>query len=425
MLPSKCGLAGDVVAICLRHGDADPRALVAVGPSPDGLAAAARDGQLTATGPLSVGVPGAPAGYAALSELANLPLEHLVRPAIEIAGDGFIWAGINHLLSVESKDLVEFNNSAPNSFFPEGRPIAQHSVVRLPGLAKLLSEFATRGGAVFTSAIGEEVAAYVASLGGVLHPEDFAAARAEWSDCPRIENEGRTVWATPAPTQGAPLLEALSGRLAGATGGVIWDRVQDGLAARARLHDGSGTSIVSAADSDGNVAVVIHSNSFPRFGSGLVVSEYDLILSNRAGRGFSNEPGHPNFPAPGKRPATTLHAWGVDDGAGRPALLGGTPGGENQLIWNTQLLAQLLGGESDPGMLVVAPRWEIGPSGGVTVEEGLDQVSLAELEERAGPLDRIPRWGLHSAFQVISVPRAGEAIAGAVDPRTGGAAVPV
>src|SRR5690606_40886656 len=98
--------------------------------------------------------------------------------------------------------------------------------------------------------------------------------------------------------------------------------------------------------------VVIHSNSFPRFGSGLVVPEHDLILNNRPGRGFSPDPDHPNFPAPGRRPATTLHAWALSDSEGRPELLGGTPGGENQMPWNTQLLCQALTGESSPGLLV-------------------------------------------------------------------------
>src|SRR5690606_39657242 len=67
-------------------------------------------------------------------------------------------------------------------------------------------------------------------------------------------------------------------------------------------------------------------------GSGLVVPEYDLILANRAGRGFTAEPGHPNFPEPGRRPATTLHLWAAGPGGGRPRVVGGTPGGANQQI---------------------------------------------------------------------------------------------
>ena len=420
MLPSKCGLAGDLVAITLPAGAKAPTALLAIGEAAAGLAAAARRQGLQATGPLSVGVPGAPAGYAALAACGRLPLDRLVSPAIGVANDGFVWPGINHSLSVESRQLVLANNRDANRYFPAGEPLLPHSVVRLPGLAEVLEEFATRGAGLFTSPLGEAMARYVTARGGVLTVDDFERARAEWVAPDSAEVGGRVLWATPAPTHGPSLLRALE-----FSAGTVWDRIQSGAAMRSELHDPSGTSIVSAADSEGNVAVVIHSNSFPRFGSGLVVPEYDLILSNRPGRGFSPDPDHPNFPAPGRRPATTLHAWGLSDDAGRPEMLGGTPGGENQMPWNTQLLCDCLGGEMDPGRLVVGPRWELAPDGGVVIEEGLDPAVVNELSERAARLEQVPRWGLRSAYQLVRVPRTGEAVVGAVDPRTGGAGVPI
>lgn len=424
MLPSKCGLAGDVVAIALQPGDAEPSALLAIGEAAAGLAAAARARGLQITGPLSVGVPGAPAGYTALAERGRLPLDRLVAPAIGVARDGFVWPRINHSLAVESRDRVLANNPEPNRFFPGGEAIHPHSVVRLPGLARVLEQFATLGAALFTSALGEEVAKYVAARGGILTVEDFERVKPEWVAPVSIRVGDRLIWATPAPTHGPALLEALSGQITGSAGSV-WDRVQGAQGGRAGLHDPSGTSIVSAADAEGNVAVVIHSNSFPQYGSGLVVPEYDLILSNRPGRGFSSDPDHPNFPAPGRRPATTLHAWGVSDATDRPEILGGTPGGENQMPWNSQLLAQMLDGETELGRLVVTPRWELASDGGVVIEDGLDPDAVRELAERATRVDEVPRWGLRSAYQVIGVPRAGGPIVGAVDPRTGGAGVPV
>ena len=62
--------------------------------------------------------------------------------------------------------------------------------------------------------------------------------------------------------------------------------------------------MVSAADRDGTVVTVVHSNSFPRFGSGIVVPGYDLVLANRAGRGFDPHTGAPELP--GTR-ATACH----------------------------------------------------------------------------------------------------------------------
>lgn len=424
MLPSKCGLAGDLIAIAVRAGATEPTALLGIGEAPEGLAAAARSRGLQTTGPLSVGVPGAPAGYAALAAEGRLPLARLAAPAITVARDGFVWPEINYALSLESRVLVLARNFSPNRYFPDGEPLAPHAIVRLPGLAGVLEEFVARGAALFSSPLGEDVAKYVANHGGVLTLDDFERARAEWVAPEQADLGDRSMWATPAPTHGSSLLAAVTA--AGeASGGGVWDRIRAAAGAHSRLHDPSGTSIVSAADAEGNVVVVIHSNSFPRFGSGLVVPEHDLILNNRPGRGFSPDPDHPNFPAPGRRPATTLHAWALSDSEGRPELLGGTPGGENQMPWNTQLLCQALAGETDPGMLVVSPRWELGTNGGVVVEDGVDDETVRELSARAGPIERVPRWGLRSAYQVIHVPRPGVAIAGAVDPRTGGAAVPV
>src|ERR1700719_2177166 len=61
-LPMKCGLGGDVVAL-VHLTDGRMRALISVGPG----GARFGPGQLTLTGPRSVGVPGAPDGYAALA----------------------------------------------------------------------------------------------------------------------------------------------------------------------------------------------------------------------------------------------------------------------------------------------------------------------------------------------------------------------
>ena len=203
-------------------------------------------------------------------------------------------------------------------------------------------------------------------------------------------------------------------------------RVLDAISVgRDTLADPSGTSIVSAADRDGNCVVVIHSNSYPRYGSGLVAGEFDLVLANRAGRGFHPDPGHPNFPVAGRRPATTLHAWmtATDDGR---ALLGGTPGGDNQVPWNAQLLQAIIDGESEPGVLVTAPRWEWLPSDdGVRVEDGFDADRVDQLADAAGRVERVGRWALPCAQQVIGRERSGQAIVGAADPRTVGLALGV
>ena len=134
--------------------------------------------------------------------------------------------------------------------------------------------------------------------------------------------------------------------------------------------------MVSAVDSAGTMVTIVHSNSFPRFGSGLVEPRYDMILANRAGRGFDVRPGHPNFPEPGRRPATTLHAWAVAASGGR-RLQGATPGGVNQLPWNVQTLARLATHPDELAEAVIDARWAWLPDDDAdSVEDGYSETGL-------------------------------------------------
>lgn len=429
LLPPKCGLAGDLVALCLTPDRDEPEALVSIGGAPQGLQAAIASHGLTPTGPVSVGVPAAPAGYAALIDRGRRGRAAAAAPAISIAQDGFVWAPICRTLAEESHDLVLRWHPEGTAYFPHRQPLPAGSVVRLPGLAETLSEWVDRGSELFGGPVGEATVATVAERGGILTMEDLERfGRARWEEPARGRVTGHHIWATPAPTHGPSLIDAVHAAVAGDDAGRVWGRVQQAIAVRrGALGDpNAGTSMVTAADAEGNAVAIIHSNSYPRFGSGLVVERYDLILANRAGRGFTPNPGHPNHPAAGRRPATTLHVWGWGDTDGRATMLGATPGGANQMPWNAQLLQQLVDGEPVLGMLVAAPRWEWLPdSNGVRIERGMSERDTAALQSIGAPVESVDRWGLRSAQQVVARPIPGQPIVAAVDPRTGGAAVPV
>jgi gamma-glutamyltranspeptidase/glutathione hydrolase len=434
LLPPKCGLGGDLVALRLRAGADSPDALLAIGTAPAALGeAVARLGHLPTTGPLSVGPPGSPAGYAALAAEATRPLSELAAPAIALARDGFAWASICTVLTEESRDLLGEHQPTGTAYLPGGRPPAAGSVVRLPGLARALEAVAADGAAALEGPLGHAIVSRVRAAGGVLAPDDLASVRAEWERTDRADCAGWKIWATPAPTHGPTLLDTLVTLFATAGGRpadpvLLWQAFAGATdRRRATLGDpaSSGTSMVSAAEAGGDAVVVVHSNSFPTYGSGLVVDPYDLILNNRAGRGFVAEPGHPNFPLPGRRPATTLHAWAAGAGP-RPSVLGGTPGGANQVSWNAQLLAALLAGEEDLGRLVAAPRWEWLPGPDrLLVEDGFPPGTLDALAAAApGGAEAVERWALRCAQQVLRM-EVGQALVAAADPRTVGAVVAV
>lgn len=427
LLPPKCGLGGDLVAIVVPGPGAEPEAVIAVGGAAAGHASVARAGTWRDVGPDSVGPPAAAAGYAALADRGVLGRDAVARAAIGLAVDGFPWAAVCTNLSRQAAALVAEMHPGGCAYYPDGEPFAAGAVVRLPGLAEVLREWVQRGADLLAGPVGAAIERAVAQRGGALRASDFAYATAEWRECASVDTGDRRLWATPAPTHGPGLLAAVAdAAAAGALDPVGMHRaVMRAIEQQRReLGDPGGTSMVSAGDASGTVVTIVHSNSYPRFGSGIVVPEYTLPLANRAGRGFTPEAGHPNFPEAGRRPATTLHAWAASDAAGAARWVGGTPGGANQLPWNAQALSRLLAGEERPGMLVTAPLWEwIPDDDGLRVEAGFPGDVAVALGAATPRVVSAPRWGCKSAQQVVRVPSPGEAWEAAADPRTVGLAL--
>lgn len=427
LLPPKCGLSGDLIALAWNRNDEAPEALLAIGGAPAGLAALANRGEMHATGPSSVGVPGAPAGYLALAQRGRLQLERIAAPAIELARNGFCWSRICSSLSEESAELVSRYNAPGTRYYPDGNVIAPGTVTRLPGLAAALEALLADREEFLLGDVGKAMLACVRSHGGVLTMADFEAfANAGWTQTARGSLGDLPLFVTPAPTHGPALTHAVK-RLSKATSmpaAAVHSGVMKAIEwQRRELADPSGTSMVSAADEDGTLVTIVHSNSYPRFGSGLIVDAYDLILANRAGRGFSSQPDHPNFPVAGRRPATTLHAWAVR-GPGNLRFQGATPGGANQMPWNAQTLARLGGGELDIGRLIAAPRWEWHPADdSISIEAGFDEAELELLRSSAPQARQVGRWAMHSAMQIVAIDADRQIISAAADPRTVGAAL--
>lgn len=424
LLPPKCGLAGDLVGLAWGRYEPAPIALLAIGGAPAGLAEVARRGALAPTGPSSVGVPGSPAGYAALAERCSFPLERLAEPAIRLARDGFAWSRICSQLAVESAELVATHNHGGTVYYPDGAPHRPGAIVTLPGLADAIELLATDPASFLAGPVGAAIIARVEQAGGVLSAADMDYSSAEWVATNSLDRPLGTYHATPAPTHGPSLLSALGRLESDADHGAIYRAVIDAIVeGRETLSDPSGTSMVSAVDAAGTMVTLVHSNSFPRFGSGLIEPRYDMILANRAGRGFDARPGHPNFPEPGRRPATTLHAWAVAVSGGR-RIQGATPGGVNQLPWNVQTLARLATHPDEVAEAVVDARWAWLPEDdGVQVEEGFGEPDLSSLRDAAPRVEQIARWGLRSAMQIVTDDGAPAGLHAVVDPRTGGAVI--
>lgn len=419
-LPMKCGLAGDVIAL-YRQAGGPVQAMVSVGGAPTALA---HGRTLEPLGPASVGVPGAPAGYAALLDMASLGVDTLIQPALNAATFGVPWTrtGLSYL--AESRELLQ--RWSPDCPYLQGDPRAGDTF-RLPGLGEWLRAFAREGAALFHGDLGRRVVDEVQRRGGFLTLADLRTHPARRCEPVTATLGESTLYATPGPTQGPQLLDvmrrlAAQGAREPAAHGTerpsaLVDIVRDVRAQARRQSRGAnddGTSVVTAADDAGNVVVIVHSNSFPRFGSGVVLPD-GLVLNNRPGRGFDPqaEPGSPGHARSGAVPPTTLHAWALCQ-AGN-AFWGATPGGINQLVWNSQALAGLLRGAA-PGEVLLQPRWSLTPSGGLLAEAGL---------ARDGALsgaDGQPAFGARSVQQIVCIAD-GMPTRAFADPRAGGIAL--
>jgi gamma-glutamyltranspeptidase/glutathione hydrolase len=405
-LPMKAGLFGDLVAL-FRVAGGDFTSVVSVGAGPSALAKGAT---LERVGPRSVGVPGAPHGYAKLHSLARLGLERLIAPAVADSKQGLAWTRVARSYVVEAAaTLVKL--SPGNPYAPNGRIPDVGEIRRLPGLGRLLEAFARDREHVFGGSLGLDIVAELTRRGGILVTDDFKGRPArQLAPVYGGVTPGANLIVTPQPTYGYRLInlarEALE-RSEPLPQLVREDRKR--AHEQGRLATDDGTSVVAAADDEGNAIVILHSNSFPQFASGIVLDD-GLILNNRPGRGFDLDaaPNAANAPRAGHVPPTTLHAWCLQ--ADGKTLLGATPGGVNQLPWNVQMVSELIAGAT-PATAVTSPRWSLDASDVLAAEEGAAMGDVAVAKH-------LPPLSLRSAQQIIRLSSEGMHEA-AADPRSG------
>jgi gamma-glutamyltranspeptidase/glutathione hydrolase len=114
------------------------------------------------------------------------------------------------------------------------------------------------------------------------------------------------------------------------------------------------TTYFCVVDGDGNAVSGIQSiNS--AFGSGVTAGDTGILLNNRM-TPWHLAPGHPNRLAPGKRVRHTMNPPMVFKDGELWAVLG-TPGGDNQVQVNLQILTAMVDLGYDPQQAAEMPRW--------------------------------------------------------------------
>ena len=342
-------------------------------------------------GPQSVSVPGKLAGLAAMHAAhGRLSWAALAAPAIALARDGFA--------ATHGYRVFTANNQARLAADPRSAAVFLNkslaALVQQPDLARTLEEIAADGAdSFYRGRLARRLAKGFAETGILITEADLAACTAEETAPIAITYRGWEVRQTPPnstgftllqmlkiverfdlaaltpaeqvhvmveakklafldreahggdPRFGAPPMERLlSGDYAGQQAARIDMAHAATIPLQAEAAAGD-TTYFCVIDADGNAVSAIQSiNS--AYGSGVTAGDTGVLMNNRMAY-WHLAPGHANRLEPGKRVRHTMNApmvfrdgklWGVL----------GTPGADNQVQVNLQVLTAMLDFGADP-----------------------------------------------------------------------------
>jgi len=405
--PYSSGMGGG--GFWLLHRAADGREVMIDGRERAPLGAHAElyldtDGQVmpdrSINGPLAAAIPGEPAALVHIAQTyGRLSLPHLLRPAIDLARDGFeVDAHYQRMAAFRLAVLRDYP-AAARIFLKRGEVPALDYRLKQPDLAETLESLAAHGRDGFYSGpVARRLVEGVRKAGGIWSLEDLARYRVVERDPIRGDYRGIDVTSASPPSSGGIVLLTMLNILArypladldSATrvhlmveamrrayrdraeylgdpdfvdipvGRLLHPRYADGLRAGIRpdratpsewlpgatdVPAGAHTTHFSILDTEGNRVAATASINYP-FGSGFVVPGTGVLLNDEMDD-FSMKPGVPNSygligatanaVAPGKRPLSSMTPTFLDDGT-RVAILG-TPGGSRII---TMVLAATL-----------------------------------------------------------------------------------
>jgi gamma-glutamyltranspeptidase len=403
--PMMSGLGGD--GFYHVYDQATRRAVVfnGTGPAPAAATPERYAGRIPRTGPLSVSVPGTVAGLGAMHRsLGRLPWRDLFAEAITFARDGFGATRAYSHFAEEYRPTLMADPRSATIFLAGGEPPPLGALIVQTDLARTLEEIASDGADTFyRGRLARRLAASLEAAGSLVSAADLEAFEAEQQEPIGIDYRGFTVLEAPPNSTGFVLLEELKilehfdlagmGLLSADAVHVMVEAKKlafadrerwgadprsieaplaqllsaDHAAQLARQIDlqraaptrptavaAGDTTYFCTVDGEGNAVSGVQSiNS--GFGSGVMAGDTGILLNNRMSY-WHLEPSHPNRLQPGRRVRHTMNPPLVlKDGA--LWCVFGTPGADNQVQINLQVLSAMIDFRLDPQQAAEMPRW--------------------------------------------------------------------
>ena len=426
--------------------------------SPEAVLADGKDdhGKIPQHGWTPVCVPGCVKAWTEITGcFGNPPLTETLAPAIRYAEEGWpLGAAQSRVWTERFLDYREKFRSPEfdewfRTFAPEGRPYEAGELVRLPNHAKTLREIAeTNGESFYTGRIARAIDADSRAHGGYLRYEDLASYQARWVEPLTVNYRGYTVCEIPPSGQGMVALMALNilnnfsfrekdcaatyhrqleaMKLAFADGLHYISDPRDmridakdllkpeygrkraaeiGDRAEVRTHDdpnSGGTVYLCCADAEGNMVSYIQSN-YNAFGSGIVVKDTGIALSNR-GFDFSMDPAHVNYLRPGKYTYhTIIPGFLMKEGEAVGPF--GVMGAYMQPQGHVQVLMNYIDFGMDPQQALDAPRWQWIREKKVLVESSFSSEIARQLKARGHDISlELSPGGFGKGQMIVKLP---------------------
>jgi gamma-glutamyltranspeptidase/glutathione hydrolase len=372
---------------------------------------------------LGIGVPGTVAGLALALEKygsGKFTLAQIVKPAIELARNGFIVADdVADTLPDMYRRMARWPNSARSFSRADGAPLHDGDRLTQPDLAATLSAIAEQGPRGFYEGpVAEKLAKAVTAAGGIMTADDLKSYQAVIRAPVRGNYRGYDIVSMPLPSSGGTVLVetlnilegfAMSDLKQGTAPSlhVMIEAMKRAYADRARYlgdpafvnaptrsllakdyaakqrasidparataaadvlqiappREGSNTTHYSVVDSHGNAVSNTYTLNFP-YGVGLVADGTGVLLNNElddftAAPGASNAFGLVGFEAnlPGPgKRPLSSMSPTIVLKDGKPVLVTGTPGGSRIISAVLQIVVNVLDYKMDVAAAVAAPR---------------------------------------------------------------------
>jgi gamma-glutamyltranspeptidase/glutathione hydrolase len=162
------------------------------------------DTELSQTGALASGVPGALAVYDhAVKHYGRKKLKELILPAAELAEKGFVLDGsYAHRLKLVVDDMARFESTRA-VFFKDAKPLEKGDVLKQPDLAATYKHIAEEGsGWFYRGPFAQAVEKWMKLNGGIMTAKDFKDYRLELREPLTSSYRGFTIIGFPPPSSG-------------------------------------------------------------------------------------------------------------------------------------------------------------------------------------------------------------------------------